>query len=104
MIKPIFTEKSLNEAKIGRYTFNVAKNMSKFQIKAYIKEIFNVNVSSVKTANQKENVRRTIRGTKVKTSAFKKAVVVLKPGEKISLWDAPKKEAPVKAKQTKKTK
>lgn len=92
MIKPIFSEKSLLMAKKGKYTFRVPRNFTKFQVKNVVNEIFGVKVDSVVTTNYKGTTRRTIRGTRVTTAPFKKAVVSLKDGAKIDLWESQKKE------------
>ena len=92
MIKPIFTEKSLEEAKKGRYSFYVSRNLNKYQIKNLISSLFNVAVIRVSTVNYKGETRRTIRGQVVRVAPYKKAVVSLKSGDTISLWEAPKKE------------
>jgi len=76
------TEKSSLSADKGRYTFNVACNATKNEIKKIIKTMYKVNPVKV-TITQitpKTVVRRGIIGTK---SRGKKAVVHLKKGEKI---------------------
>lgn len=102
MIKPIFSEKTLALSKIGRFTFKVARDLNKHQIKARIEELFPVNVISVSTINYKSGERRTLRGRTVKTAPFKKAIVILKTGQSIDLWEAPK--TPEEKKESKKTK
>jgi large subunit ribosomal protein L23 len=102
MMKPLFTEKSLMEAQIGRFTFKVERSLNKFQIKALIQELFKVNVTSVSTINYKGGVRRTNRGSHVTTTPWKKAIVTLKSGQVIDLFSQDKKEKPAKkAKSTK---
>jgi len=49
-MKPIFTEKSIRESKLGNYTFQVEKGMDKKQIAAKVAQIFGVTVTSVRTA------------------------------------------------------
>lgn len=106
MLKPLFTEKTLLEAQKGRFTFQVERAQSKYQIKHTIEDLFKVTVVGVATMNYKGLTRRTNRGTKVTTSAWKKAVVALKKGESIDLFVQEKKavEKPkaAKKKETKK--
>lgn len=102
MMKPLFTEKTLREAQIGRFTFTVARSMNKFQIKALVQDLFKVNVINVSTINYKGGVRRTMRGAHVTTTPWKKAIVTLKTGQSIDLFSQEKKEKPAKkAKATK---
>ena len=91
MMKPMFTEKSLLEAAKGRYTFKVDRGQSKYQIKQVIEDLFKVTVISVATMNYKGTSRRTMRGAKVTTTPWKKAIVSLKKGESISLFVQEKK-------------
>ena len=98
MLKPLFTEKTLQEAQRGRFTFQVDRKDSKYQIKEVIEKLFKVNVISVATMNYKSLTRRTNKGTRVSTSAWKKAIVSLKKGEQIDLFTQEKKQPATKAK------
>ncbi len=104
-MKPLFTEKTLLEAQKGRYTFKVQRDSSKYQIKEVIEKLFNVTVINVATMNYKGLVRRTMKGTKVTTAPWKKAIVWLKKGESIELFTQEKKAekpAPKAKKEAKK--
>lgn len=88
IIKPIITEKSMNRVKKGKFTFMVAKNAGKPAIKKEVEEKFKVEVVSVATNITKGRKKRF--GTRrIETSlpAFKKAVVKLKEGQKIDLFE-----------------
>ncbi len=76
------TEKSSLSADNGRYTFNVAMNANKSEIKKAIELLYKVTVVKVTITQitKKNVVRRGVIGTK---SAGKKAVVHLKKGDKI---------------------
>lgn len=89
-ILPILTEKSLMLARNGVYTFRVQKQYTKYQIKQMIADMFSVHPTDVATMNYKPTTRRTNRGKYVTTKAFKKALVSLKKGETIALFN-PKK-------------
>ena len=91
MIKPILTEKGMNEAKGGRYSFYINPKLNKFQIKALIAELFNVHVMSVKTINQKGSIKKDYKGKHKRIVAKKKAIVTLKDKETIDLFDTKKK-------------
>ena len=86
-IKPIMTEKSLEEAKNGRYTFAVPVNFKKGKIKETISDIFGVHVKTVRTMNTKPGQKTNIYRKKINVRAFKKAVVTLKDKEKIDIFN-----------------
>jgi large subunit ribosomal protein L23 len=90
---PVLTEKSLNEAKKGNYTFWINKRLNKNQIKKLISEIFGVHVVRVRTVNVEGEVKRTLRGRKQVIQPRKKAIVILKEKEKIDLFESAVKEA-----------
>lgn len=71
--KPIITEKSMAQATRGKYTFEVEKRASKGEVKQAVEKLFNVTVLGVRTARVHEG--------------FKKAVVTLKEGDKIELFE-----------------
>ena len=74
--RPIITEQSMDQVADKKYTFEVAKNANKIQIKKAVEEIFKVNVQSVTTANFMGKTKRM--GVHVgKRADWKKAVVKL---------------------------
>ena len=82
----ILTEKSnLQAAELGKYTFEVSLNATKGAIKQAIEKTFKVAVTSVNVAHQVGKNKRSRTGRPSKTSAFKKAIVTLKAGDKIEL-------------------
>jgi large subunit ribosomal protein L23 len=87
----VLTEKSLLDTKKGKYTFWVTRDMNKTEIKKTIKSLFEVDVVSIKTVNIKGGSRKTIRGAKVTVQSKKKAIVQVKDGQKIALFEEPKK-------------
>ena len=86
-ITPVFTEKSLRNAKEGKYTFRVEKNLNKYQIKQLVEENFEVKVESVKTMNEKDLEKTNFKGKKRKIKGKKKAIVSLKGDKKIDIFD-----------------
>ena len=58
IIAPVITEKSMAERQKGVYTFKVAKDADKLEIKKAIEEAFKVSVVSINTLNTKYNKRR----------------------------------------------
>lgn len=90
MIKPILTEKGLNEAKKGKFSFYVDPKLNKFQIKEMISMLFGVHVTGVKTSNLKGTIKRDYKGKSKKIAAKKKTIVTLKGKETIDLFDTKK--------------
>jgi large subunit ribosomal protein L23 len=88
ILAPRITEKSMADALLSQYTFVVHPHATKTQIRHAIEEIFKVDVVNVNTVNvrgkSRNFARRGVR-TSGKQSDFKKAVVTLKPGQKIEL-------------------
>ena len=81
ILKPIITERSMEGLQENKYTFKVAKNATKPQIKLAVEELFGVDVKSVNTMNVRGRTKRVglSRGT---TPDWKKAIVTLKEGSK----------------------
>lgn len=91
MIKPVFTEKSTKEARQGRYTFWVSILADKMGLKSEIARIFGVHVTSIKTTTSGGEKGRNARGRKFSKLPTKKAIVTIKDGEKIDLFEESKK-------------
>ena len=93
ILRPVISEKSIDESGRGKYTFAVHDKANKIQIKAAIEELYKkeqVTVVSVNvlTSKAKEKRRGTRRGQIVgHTTAWRKAVVTLAPGQKIEFFE-----------------
>jgi len=90
-LEPIITEKTLEAAKNGKYTFRVGVGLNKYQIRALVERVFGVHVVSVKTMNVVGEVKKTYQGKRKEIKPSKKAIVVLKDKEKIELFEESKK-------------
>jgi len=90
-LRPVLTDKSMDEAKKGNYTFFVERNMNKRQIRKMIEEIFEVSVVKVRTMNVAGEVKRTNMGKKRIIKPKKKAIVTLEGKDKIDLFGEVKK-------------
>lgn len=88
IIKPILTEKSFSGIAMKRYTFKVAKDATKVDIKRAVEEIFGVEVAKVNTINVFGKIKR--RGaTSGKRPDYKKAIVQLTESSKgIEFFDS----------------
>jgi len=84
ILEVVVTEKSAANAEKGVYTFKVAKDANKIEIKDAVEKAFGVKVASVNTINTKPKKKRVGRyfGTK---KSYKKAIITLKDGENINL-------------------
>jgi large subunit ribosomal protein L23 len=93
ILRPIISEKSMDESQRGKYTFAVHDDANKIQIKAAVEALFskeNVTVVSVNvlTTKRKEKRRGTKRGRITGfTTPWRKAVVTLAPGQKIEFFE-----------------
>ena len=76
IIRPIISEKSMDQLADKKYTFEVKKSATKVQIRQAIEEIFNVKVVSVTTSVVLGKVKR-MGATSGKRSDWKKATVKL---------------------------
>jgi len=76
IVSPVLTEKSYDGIQAKKYTFKVAKNATKTQIKTAIEDIFGVKVAKVNTVNVDGKKKRMGRSEGY-TSDYKKAVVFL---------------------------
>ncbi|MCI5721774.1 MAG: 50S ribosomal protein L23 [Firmicutes bacterium] len=81
IIKPVITEQSMDVAAEKKYTFKVATDANKTQVKLAIEEIFGVEVKKVNIMNYDGKVKRMGR-TQGKTAAYKKAIVTLTDNSK----------------------
>ena len=76
ILKPIITEESMMGTAFKKYTFKVAKDANKAEIKAAIEEVFGVKVAKVNTMNCKGHLRRYGRFHGY-TPSWKKAIFTL---------------------------
>lgn len=91
LIKPHITEKTLQMAEKGTFTFLVDPKANKHQVKTEVEAHFGVNVtniSTVKMAARKVRSRKTGRYLTIKPA--KKAMVTLKDKQTIDLFSVKK--------------
>jgi large subunit ribosomal protein L23 len=82
--RPLVTEKNAVLQAQGKYAFEVAGEANKEQVKQAVEKAFNVKVTQVNVITVRGKERR-MRGRVVISPAWKKAVVTLKPGDKIEI-------------------
>lgn len=86
LIRPVVTEKALRLMEENKYTFFVNTAANKIEIKNAVQKQFNVDVDKVTTVKVRGKQRRQGRFVG-RTSDRKKAIVKLKAGSKIELFD-----------------
>lgn len=85
--RALITEKgSRLREKENRYYFQVSPVANKLEIKSAIQTMFKVDVLEVRTLNVQGKTKRLGR-TQGRRSSWKKAIVKLKPGQTIDLFD-----------------
>src|SRR4029079_3005143 len=85
IIRPVVSEKSYVLATADKYTFRVHDKAHKTQIKQAVEALFDVNVVQLRTSKVPSKPKR--RGvTAGRTRAWKKAVVQVKPGQSIPIF------------------
>jgi large subunit ribosomal protein L23 len=87
IIRPLITEKNTNLMMFNKYSFEVARESTKPQIKRAIEHIFNVNVVNVRTLNVRGKKRRRGREFGYQRD-WKKAIVTLVEGDRIDLFES----------------
>jgi large subunit ribosomal protein L23 len=84
--RPLITEKNAVLQAQGKYAFEVAGEANKPQIKQAVEKAFKVKVTAVNVITVPGKTRRVGR-RQVLTQSWKKAVVSLKPGDKIEFFE-----------------
>ena len=84
LLKPVISEKSYRLVDDGKYTFLVAPDANKTQIRQAVEQIFHVKVTGVNTINRPGKRRRTRYGWG-KRPDTKRAIVSLAAGERIDI-------------------
>lgn len=88
IIRPIISEKSLSGVATKKYTFEVAKDANKTQVKQAVESIFNVKVLSVNIVNVYGKIKRQGKYQGL-TGNYKKAIVQLTSDSKsIEFFDS----------------
>jgi len=88
LIRPVISEKSVAQTERNNYTFAVARDANKFQIKDAVQTQFKVDVLGVRVLTVKPKEKRRGRRTPGMTAGWRKAVVTIAAGQKIELFEA----------------
>ena len=81
IIRPVISERSMDDAQLRKYTFKVATDANKTQVRHALEEIFDIEIAKVNVMNVKAKKKRQGR-TSGMTSKSRKAIVTLKPTSK----------------------
>ncbi len=76
VLAPVISERSMDDAQKRKYTFKVARDANKTQVRNAVEEIFGVEVAKVNIMNYDGKVKRLGRNVGT-TSAYRKAIVTL---------------------------
>jgi len=84
--RPLVTEKSTALQGLNKYAFEIADKANKLQIKQAVEKAFKVTVTGVNVITVQGKTKRMGR-REVTTLPWKKAIVTLKPGDKIEFFE-----------------
>jgi len=84
--RPLVTEKNTSLQTQGKYAFEIATDANKVQVKQAIEKAFKVTVTAVNVITVRGRERRVGRRM-VTGSSWKKAIVTLKAGDKIQIFE-----------------
>jgi large subunit ribosomal protein L23 len=86
LIRPVVSEKSYEQITQNKYTFKVHQDAHKTQVRQAVEQLFDVTVVSVNILKVQPKPKR--RGlTRGIRPGWKKAVVQLKPGDSIEIFE-----------------
>jgi len=87
IVRPVNTEKSNLAAELGQYTFLVHQWANKVEIAQAVSYIFDVDVVKVRIINESPKFGRWGRKRVQREKAQKKAIVTLRPGQRIEAFE-----------------
>ncbi|MAF72706.1 MAG: 50S ribosomal protein L23 [Acidimicrobiales bacterium] len=88
LISPVVSEKSYGLLDENKYTFIVAPDANKTQIKLAVEQVFGVKVTGVNTNNREGKRVRTRYGWG-RRAATKRAIVTVAVGDRIDIFGGP---------------
>src|SRR5450631_4555843 len=91
LLRPVISEKSYGLLDEGKYTFIVAPDANKTEVRLAVEEVFGVKVTGVNTVNRRGKRRRTRVGWG-KRPDTKRAIVTLAEGDRIDIFGGPVRE------------
>jgi large subunit ribosomal protein L23 len=86
IVRPLITEKTMNQVEVGKYTFEVKQGANKVEVKKAVEELFNVKVVAVNMMNTQRKSRRVGKYEGLRP-AVQKAIVTLAEGYKLDVFE-----------------
>jgi large subunit ribosomal protein L23 len=87
IVRPLITEKSSDQAEArNTYSFVVAPDANKTEIKAAVESLYSVKVKGVRTLTRKDKPKRTKNFRQTMVGGYKRAIVTLDKDSKIELF------------------
>jgi large subunit ribosomal protein L23 len=88
IVRPVVTERTSAAYQArGEYVFEVASDASKPAIRQAVEALFGVKVTAVWTMNVRGKTRRVGRGDPGRRANWKKAILTLREGDKIEIFE-----------------
>lgn len=84
ILAPWVTEKATEGSEHNQFTFRVARDSTKVEIKKGVEELFGVTVTKVNTINMRGKLKR-FRGRLGRRAAYKKAIVTITEGQSLDI-------------------
>jgi large subunit ribosomal protein L23 len=88
LLAPVVSEKSYGLLDENKYTFLVAPDANKTEIKIAVEKVFDVTVTNVNTLNRQGKRRRTRAGWGRRNDT-KRAIVTVADGQRIDIFGGP---------------
>ncbi len=87
ILSPVISERSMQLVKVNKFTFRVSMDANKNKIRKAIKDKFGVDVIKVTTSITKKRKKLNMQKRQIVEPSFKKAIVKIKDGQKIDLFE-----------------
>ena len=88
LLAPVVSEKSYELIEGGKYSFRVHQDAHKTQVRQAVEELFNVHVERVNIVQMRPKPKRSgLGGRRGQRPGWKKAIVQLRPGESIEIFE-----------------
>jgi large subunit ribosomal protein L23 len=88
LLAPVVSEKSYELIEKSKYAFRVHQDAHKTQVRQAVEELFNVHVERVNIVQMRPKPkRRGIGGRRGRRPGWKKAIVQLRAGESIEIFE-----------------
>ncbi len=86
ILEPLLTEKSNDQRELNKYSFVISPRANKIEVMKAVEELFKVKPQACRVLNVKGKPRR-VRYATGTTPSWKKAVVTLKAGDSIGIFE-----------------